>query len=90
MSRSILLTGLVVAALAAAPQLTYAQSVNGTRALLAHVEGPIPSFATHAATPIDGEHALLATRITEPVRPSYVFVVPVEPTGGAYALLVRR
>jgi hypothetical protein len=89
MSRSILLTGLVVAALATAPTSTYAQRVDGTRALLARVESAFPPFITRA-TPIDGERALLATRVAEPVTPSYVFVVPVEPTGGAYALLVRR
>jgi hypothetical protein len=89
MSRSILLAGLVVAALATAPKSTYAQSVDGTRALLARVEGAFPSFPTQA-TPIDGEHALLATRITEAVNNSYGFVVPAQPIGGAYALLVRR
>jgi hypothetical protein len=89
MSRSMLLTGLVVAALATAPTSTYAQSVDGTRALLAHIESAVPSLPTQA-TPIDGERALLATRITEPVRPSPVFVVPAEPISGTYALLGRR
>jgi hypothetical protein len=89
MSRSILLTGLVVAALATAPKSTYAQRVDGTRALLARVESAFPSFPTQA-TPIDGERALLATRIIEPARPSDVFVVPAEPISGTYALLGRR
>ena len=89
MSRSILFSGLVVAALATAPKSTYAQSVDGTRALLAHVETAPPTFPTQA-TPIDGERALLATRITTLVGPSHVFVVPAEPIGGVYALLVRR
>jgi hypothetical protein len=89
MSRSILLTGLVVAALATASESTYAQRVDGTRALLAHVESAFPSLPTQAA-PINGEQALLATRVTEPVRPSDVFVVPTEPISGTYALLGRR
>ena len=89
MSRTTLLAGIVAAAFAVAPRSTHAQSVDGTRALLARVESVFPSSPTQA-TPIDRERALLATRITETAGLSYVFVVPAEPIGGAYALLVRR
>jgi hypothetical protein len=94
MSRTIMLVGLLAAAAALAPRATYAQRVDGVRAMLARSDAVFPVAAAASSRAqedrIDGERALLGR--TEILRePAVAFTAAKSaPIDGVYALLCRR
>jgi hypothetical protein len=97
MSRTTMLAGLLAAAAALAPRATYAQRVDGARAMLARSDAVFPVAAAASGTlavPIDGERALLGRSLVSRTEERGVSTqTSSEQTAsldGVYALLCRR
>jgi hypothetical protein len=89
-----LIAAAFIATVAFAPTSLHAQHVDGSRALLARVDTPVPVAAFQHIETIDGERALLGRSVTHSRATDnrLVAIAPakLERFSGAYALLARR